>query len=371
MVRAPQADYPISRRPYRMKTETDNSEQCPYCNNPSSTFTDDHIFPQFLGGRRTIRVCRDCNNKFGHSFEGASAKHLKRLLVFISAFGLDLTRVPGLWPLALKIGEASYDLIPGPDGAQYVLSKPVIRRDSDGNIIGGSARSVTEANQIARGIRKVFPAKEIEISQAPQEPFDDVPLKVPTTFNPDLYRFATKLVAAVLVNFGHRQLISTSGIGSYLHAKGQWQSSPAYCDVTAISKLSRPLSHSVYVELGTQSYGVVLIFDYLKLFVPLPAYPTAKAFLATLDPLDGEETFTEVDPIGHHSVPLAMRSAEIVAHLDGMNKTLTEAANLRGARRSPTLTIQGLDLGRPQWFSQTDSTLRFMRPIDKFQANTD
>ncbi|MEP6757248.1 MAG: HNH endonuclease [Chthonomonadales bacterium] len=354
-----------------MKTENDDLECCPYCDNPSPTFTDDHIFPQFLGGRRTIRVCRDCNNTFGHTFEGGAARHLKRLQVFISGFGLDLTKVPVVWPTALTIGDTTYDLISGPEGVQYKLSKPTIRRDSEGNITGGTARSVTEVNQIARGLRKASPAKEIEISEAPYEQFDDVYLKVPTSFDSDLYRFATKLVAAVLANFGYRQLISSSGIGAYLHAKGEWQTTPAYCDIAAINKLSPPLSHAVYVELGTPSYGIVVIFGYLKVFVPLLPYPTKKAYLATLDPIDGEERFSEVDPIGSRSVPTTIQLAEMMVHLNEMNRMLMQAANLRGAKRPPKLTIQELNPGPPQFFSQTDSTLRFMFPINKSRDNKD
>jgi hypothetical protein len=295
-----------------MKTENDDLECCPYCEGPSSTFTDDHIFPQFLGGRRTIRVCRDCNNTFGHTFEGGAARQLKRLQVFISGFGLDLTKVSGFWPSALTIGDNTYDLISGPEGVQYKLSKPTIRRDSEGNITGGTARSVTEAKQIGRGLRKASLAKEIEISEAPYEQFDDVVLTIPTSFDSDLYRFATKLVAAVLVNFGYRQLISNSGIGAYLHAKGEWQTTPAFCDITAINKLSPPLSHAVYVELGTPSYGVAVIFGHLKVFVPLPHRPIRKAYLATLDPIDGDEAFSQVDPIGSRSVPTTIQLPEMM-----------------------------------------------------------
>src|ERR1019366_7642730 len=75
-----------------METPPESAEVCPYSEPPYDVFTDDHIFPQFLGGRRTIRVCRSCNSFFGHSFEGAASKQLKRLQVFISNFGLDLSR---------------------------------------------------------------------------------------------------------------------------------------------------------------------------------------------------------------------------------------------------------------------------------------
>jgi len=42
-------------------------------------------------------------------------------------------------------------LQPGPEGVQYVLGKATIRRDAEGNIVGAKARSMSEAEQIAKG----------------------------------------------------------------------------------------------------------------------------------------------------------------------------------------------------------------------------
>ena len=47
-------------------------------------------------------------------------------------------------------------------------------------------------------------------------------LDVSVSFNPDLFRFCTKLVAALAIASGYRDLISTSGIPSYLHGNGAW-----------------------------------------------------------------------------------------------------------------------------------------------------
>src|SRR5260370_31617139 len=101
-----------------MDGTADRNERCPYSDPPYAAFTDDHIFPQFLGGRRTIRVCKQCNDVFGHTFEGRASRQLKRLQVFISHFGLDLTRTPASWPAAIVIDGATYDLQSGPECAQ-------------------------------------------------------------------------------------------------------------------------------------------------------------------------------------------------------------------------------------------------------------
>jgi hypothetical protein len=82
------------------------AETCPYSEPPFGKFTNDHIFPDFLGGRKSIRVCRDCNSGFGHSFEAKAAAQIKRMQVFVSHSGLDLSRAPATWP-ADKLSFAS------------------------------------------------------------------------------------------------------------------------------------------------------------------------------------------------------------------------------------------------------------------------
>jgi len=346
----------------QMTPEWVSDEQCPYCEPPYSNFTDDHIFPQFLGGRRVIRVCKRCNSAFGHSFEGRASQQLKRVQVFISHFGLDLSRNSGLWPSALAIEGAEYDLTSGPAGAQYRLSKPVIQRSPEGLVIGGKARSKSEANKIARGIVESGNAKEVEIWAEETPVLEDIKLDIAGTFDEDLFRFATKLSAAVLAAFGYRELIARSQIPSYLHEKTKWPTSVAFCDVEPLHKLKPPLAHTVYVELGQVSYSIVLIFGYMKLFVPLPRFPQARGMLASLDPITGEENFGDVDPIGPRAVPSVIQQSFANSHLRGMLDILADDAVNRGARKIPQLYVGALDLGAPmpEWW--TNSTVRYMFP---------
>lgn len=345
-----------------MTLEQTSDERCPYCEPPYTTFTDDHIFPQFLGGRRTIRVCKGCNSTFGHSFEGKASQQIKRLQVFISHFGLDLGDNPGLWPSSLTVEDVEYDLVSGPSGAQYRLSKPVIRRDGGGRIIGGQARSRSEANKIAKGMIESGNAKTVEISEQVGATFDDVKLNVDSSFDDDLFRFATKLAAAVLVDSGYRELVASSDIPSYLHGRAAWRTSVAYCDVDSLHKIKPPLAHTVYVELGPVSYAVVLIFGYKKIFVPLPSKLPARAILASLDPITGEEQFGDVDPIGPRSIPIWISEGLAHAHLQGMLDTLTKDAAVRGAKNKPELYVGQLDLGAPMPDWWANSTLRYMFP---------
>jgi hypothetical protein len=337
-------------------------EICPYSLPPYAEFTDDHIFPRFLGGRRTIRICRQCNSQFGHTFEGRASRQVKRLQVFISHFGLDLTRMPATWPAAIVIGDDTYDLRSGPEGVQYFLNKPTFTRGADGDLIGGKARSLSEANQIRSRLIKAGKAKEVEIFTSQGKPIDDVSLTGSFSFDDDLYRLATKMAAAMLVAFDRSQVVTASGIPSYLLRKGNWLTAPAYCDVAPIRDLRPPLSHTIYVELGKISYAIVLIFGFMKFFVPLPSVQQSGAFLGSLDPMTGDERFDYVKPIGPRSVPALIQRDEAMTHFQDMDDALTREAVQRGAKHPPKLQTKHLDLGTPSDLSWTSGTIRFMFP---------
>jgi len=336
-------------------------ETCPYSAPPYEKFTDDHIFPQFLGGRRTVRVCKQCNDVFGHSFEGRASQQLKRLQVFISDFGLDLTRTPAAWPAAIVIGDETYDLRPGLQGAQYFLSKPTFIKDEDGKLVGGKARSMSEAKQITGDLIRAGKAKEVEIFTSQGATIENTRLTGSFSFNDDLYRLATKMAAALLVAFDRTPIITESDIPAYLHGKTRLPVSPAYCDVEPIRTMRPALSHTIYVELGPVSYAMVLIFGFLKIFLPLPAAGHAEAFLGSLDPITGDETFDAVACIGPRSVPQSILPHEALAQFRDMQDALTRESVARGATRPPKLETTHLDMGapvEPAW----NSTIRYMFP---------
>jgi hypothetical protein len=122
------------------------------------------------------------------------------------------------------------------------------------------------------------------------------------------------------------------------------------------------LSHAVYVELGEISYGIVLIFGFLKIYVPLPSAKEAAAFLGSLDPMTGDEMFLKVVPVGPRRVPPYITEAQVMAHLREMDDTLTREAILRGAKHPPKLETRELDLGVPADPSWANGTVRFMFP---------
>ena len=239
-------------------------EECPYSDPPFGELTDDHIFPQFMGGRAKIRVCRECNSRFGHSFEAESARQIKRLQVFISHFGLDLTLNAASWPSALVVGDKTYDLRAGPNGVQYELARPVIRRDDSGMIVSYQSRSRAEGQQIAQNLVRKGKAKRVEIEEAPGENLNDIKLGIGLSFNPGLYKFATKLVANAAVFMGRGSLVRNSGIAKYLHGTGEWPAAVAYCDTAGIRKLRPEMCIRDSLNISLVSPPVPLVLDYKK-----------------------------------------------------------------------------------------------------------
>ncbi len=328
-------------------------EACPYSDPPFGEFTDDHVFPQFLGGRRSIRVCRNCNSRFGHSFEGRAARQLKRMQVFISHLGLDLTKAPATWPAALVIDDTTYNLKSGPTGVQYELARPIILRNEAGEIISGRSRSRSEAEQTAASLIKKGKARDIQIEEAPAENLNDIKLTVDLCYNDDLYKLSAKLVGNTAISMGREALIRSSGIARYLHGNFGWGTRVANCDTSAIRALRPSLCHTVYIEFGPQSHSVVILFGGMQVYVPLPESEPG-AVLGFLDPITGEESFCEVSPLKIGAPPKTWTEAEAAAHFQDVSRQFADEAKARGATCPPDLAVPYVDLGVPvSWINGT------------------
>jgi hypothetical protein len=71
------------------------SNVCPYClERPRDS--DDHVFPEFLGGTKTVRTYTPCNSEFGHRFEGPVSNDLAPVIVVLSFSGYKHPRVVGI-----------------------------------------------------------------------------------------------------------------------------------------------------------------------------------------------------------------------------------------------------------------------------------
>src|SRR5258708_15063525 len=75
---------------------------CLYCSERPAD-SDDHVFPRFLGGKRTVAACRVCNSKFGYIFEGPAARELEPIYVLLAKWGVPLSPREQLWRNAFEV----------------------------------------------------------------------------------------------------------------------------------------------------------------------------------------------------------------------------------------------------------------------------
>ncbi len=121
----------------------------------------EHIFPNGIGGTLTSRdlICRQCNSGFGMEIDKELVNQLNHI-----ANMLNIDRDRGV-PQNIKPehidGNTDYLLAPG---GKPVLSKPKIEQKKEGQEIkiSISARSISEAREILKGLKKKYPKIDVE-----------------------------------------------------------------------------------------------------------------------------------------------------------------------------------------------------------------
>src|SRR5258707_5541196 len=162
---------------------------CPYCGIRPRT-SDDHIFPEFLGGQTTIRACKPCNDLFGHAFEGRVSSDFAPIVVMLRRGGLRSPRLV-VWKCAMKKEGVDYDL---DSDLQLTPSKPSIERDETGAI----KRGVFAGFQAAKGFIRGQEAQGKKLKFTPQtiEGIDVRKLDFKLNIGMEVRRLAIKLAVA-------------------------------------------------------------------------------------------------------------------------------------------------------------------------------
>src|SRR5882672_6733821 len=92
----------------RVSFRPGNPEVCPYCGvRPSGVgmdvYSDDHIFMEAIGGRKTIRVCKKCNDRCGFTFEAQNLKEtIIRLSILLAKEGVPIALKDAKWKNAVS-----------------------------------------------------------------------------------------------------------------------------------------------------------------------------------------------------------------------------------------------------------------------------
>lgn len=331
---------------------------CPYCLISVDVASRDHIFPQFIGGSRTIAACKDCNDRFGHTVEAAAASQLQPLHVFISSWGVPLANKSPLWPEAYTAGDKVYDLLVGEKGVKPRLSRPVIKRDSEGQIVSGEFASRADAERAIERLAARGKLKRAELHEVPPPITDLRGLENTFELGPAVRRLALKMCIALgtLVS-GIEMSELDEGRQVLLADPGSVPSCTlaAYGDYPGIDNRRPALSHVVYVERGSERvYGLVQFFGVVQLFCRLgkTAQPSSpSALLATLDPVAGAEEVAELGPLSLPEPPYRIHLDEYPRLVENWTRKFREEAIRRGATHPPNLQTLSIEVsvGEAKW----------------------
>lgn len=139
-----------------------NPPLCALCLQPISddTDSDEHIFPNSIGGRRTVRsfICKTCNNSKGHTWDADLAKQFNALSILC---GISRDR-----------GEPPPERVETGSGKAYLMkiggAAPATPTFKEVDLGGGAkaisivARSIKEVKKMLPGLKKKYPTIDTE-----------------------------------------------------------------------------------------------------------------------------------------------------------------------------------------------------------------
>jgi HNH endonuclease len=282
------------------------SEVCPYCNNPILKTSDEHIFPEFMGGRKTIDSCVACdsNNIFGGTFEGRVSRMLHALHISISTWGLALKKTVPTWRSGYESQGLKFNLSIGKTNEMNLtLSKPIVEKDDQGKTTSVTYATEKEARRAAKSAFEKGKVQRIVIEKIPMEvPFTGAAFNF--ELSPDCLRLALKMCFTLstllpeitVEELAHSQAI-LRGDQRYLPENVI----PAFDNYSSLDSKREALCHVIYVERNkSRIYGVVQLYGVIQVYCDLgePVLVTRdRAILGVLDPLTGNEEFTEITPL--------------------------------------------------------------------------
>lgn len=290
------------------------TEKCPYCKELDRN-SDDHIFPAFLGGTATIRVCKSCNDTFGHDFEAAVAENLGPLQVFLRACGLKAPRSI-LWKRAF-VDETSGVELDLDSELRARPSKPQIPNETS----KGSRQAIFRNRKEAQRFLDTLRDRGLIVDGDVREQVDKGIIPKLRSFNvpigPELRRLVVKMCVGVAEKSGNDGQVIEPSARSFLLGATHTDIPVriAYLSYDSLDKNRPPLSHVVFVAGDNSSkkcYGIVQFFGTIQLFVVLHANFLGESFaiLATLNPVTAKETFTKTEYVELPEAPRFISSED-------------------------------------------------------------
>lgn len=249
-----------------------------------------------------IAACRDCNGKFGHSFEAQSALMLYAMQTSMATWGLTFKQAPRLWKRALSHRGLEFDLLVEDSEPKFRLSRPIQQRTKAGKLVSIIFGNIKQAELAAKSARRKG-NKSAEVERILVETTrPQIPLQY--ELSPQLLRTGLKMCSALATKLPHFSVDEISDARISLKGPSRRLPSnvdPAFETYSSLDQLRKPLSHVIYVErTPTMTYGVVQFFGVIQLFCRLGVAgqklsPTGH--LGVLDPISGDEEFRETTPL--------------------------------------------------------------------------
>lgn len=302
-------------------------ELCPYCLKESLD-SDDHIFSQFLGGKRTIPSGKKCNNNFGGDFEGRISKDFTPIFITLSRHGYTHPRRV-VFQRAFKNAE----------GVEWDVSSDGEIFPSDPLVKDGKKRTLhlRDEKEAKKHIRSIKAKKGEDFPVNVFHSVEQIPLPAEWSFgfkiDDDIKRLAVKMCIGLGQHLAKERHFASEDCKQFLlnetHLAFPILMMYSRYSYTQLDAIRPPLSHVIYIEANSETsncYGVVQFFGgALQFYIPLNTNYVGADFSAIgiLNIITLEETFNIIEPLRLQAPPQFINGiakeqleAETNAHLN-------------------------------------------------------
>ncbi len=297
-----------SRCPFR----PGDPEVCPYCGRRPTgvepdVYSDDHIFMEAIGGRKTVRVCKRCNDRCGGTFEAQNLNEtIIRLSVMLAKVGVPIAKKGLKWKNAVSAPDGQvYNLVVTENGVQIESAKPLVERDdNDPKVLHVTVNNDPESHKL---LKQFSNSKKFALlAKAPGKPARTQE----SSFNLDLNKVVG--LTALKMALSSATLVFPDEIPHFENSRLDLADTDGNSTVRSVvidHRVHRslddsrdPLCHTIYIEEREGIiHGVVQFFGCFQGYIKLSDKASRlyeNGLLATLDPTTGVERFHEIHRLG-------------------------------------------------------------------------
>lgn len=270
-------------------------------------YSDDHIFMEAIGGKKTVRVCKPCNDRCGGTFEARNLKDtIIRLSILLAKAGVPFANKGLKWKNAVSTPDGQvYNLVLTEDGVQLESAKPLVKRDpNDPKVLHVTIQNDPESRKLLKQFSN--PKKFVLQGETPGKPGRTQE----SSFDLDLNKMVG--LTALKMAFAAATLAFPDEVPGFASARLDLTETDENSRVRSVVfdhrvhhslDASRDrLCHTIYLEEQEGGiHGVVQFFGCFQAYITLSDKASRSykdGFLATLDPTTGEERFREVPRLG-------------------------------------------------------------------------